>query len=454
MIPFSLSTIAPVLDAIHIGQNIIIHNITTDSRISSESSLFVALDGLNFNGHDFIDLALASGASALLVNRSFPLKVPQLVVPDTRRALGLLGAWVRQQVPARVLALTGSSGKTSVKNMTAAILRERGRVLSTINNFNNDIGVPLTLLRLTPEYDFAVIELGANHSGEIDWITYLVKPETALVNNLSASHLEGFSSLTGVAKAKGEIFRGLSSSGIAIINSDSHDLSNWQLILKEQIIWRFALKAKNGIDFFASNIQSDHLASKFTLHSPQGSCQVKMKQLPGSHSITNALAASALALSVGVDLDAVVSGLEKMTAIPGRLFPINLGPGRILLDDSYNANVGSMTSAVQVLANMPGYRVIVVGDMAELGEQEVDCHRQVGKIIALAKIDKVLSIGRLSYLMGEVNSLGEHFKNKIELISRLIQLIYEQPVVSILVKGSRNAAMNQIVSAVQEQLSC
>lgn len=453
MIPFSISTIAPVLNANHIGQDVVVQSIITDSRNVSINSLFIALQGKLFDAHDFAEQAIASGAIALLVNYQLQLDVPQLVVADTYRALGLLGAWVRQQVSTRVVALTGSSGKTSVKEMTAAILSQRGRVLATLDNFNNHIGVPLTLLRLTPKDDFAVIELGANHPGEIAWTTRLVKPETVLVNNISAAHLEGFGSLAGVAKAKGEIFYGLSAHSKVILNADSHDWPQWQDMLSLQSIWRFSLQITDCIDFFASDIQSNQYGVRFTLHSPQGICLVHLNLL-GQHNVANALAASALALSVGVDLAAVVEGLAQFKALPGRLFPIYLGLDQVLLDDSYNANIGSMAAAIQVLADMPGYRVFVVGDMGELGNESVKYHRQVGEIVTKSNIDKVLSIGRLSRLIGEISGCYEHFQEQSALLYRLIHLLSEQAHITILVKGSRSAAMEQIVHAIWEKVSC
>ncbi|MGP4123408.1 MAG: UDP-N-acetylmuramoyl-tripeptide--D-alanyl-D-alanine ligase [Sodalis sp. (in: enterobacteria)] len=455
MIPFTLSAIAPVLNAERVGNDCAILAVVTDSRVTSaaKSSLFVMLKGEQFDAHDFAEQAVSAGAVALLVKRRLPLDVPQLIVADTRRALGQLGAWVRQQLSVRVVALTGSSGKTSVKEMTAAILRQCGQVLATEGNFNNDIGVPLTLLRLTPEHDFAVIELGANHLGEIAWTTELVQPETALVNNLSAAHLAGFGSLSGVAQAKGEIFSGLQDKGRGILNFDSHDWLHWQQVLGQKAVWRFAVHSSEGVDFFARDIVSDQQGERFILNSPQGECAVRLP-LPGQHNIANALAASALALSVGAGLPALAAGLAQLKAMPGRLFPITLGARQLLLDDSYNANVGSISAAAQVLADMPGYRVMVVGDMAELGNEAAECHRQAGKVVALAGIDKVLSIGTLSHLIGETGGRGEHFQNKPALIARLVQLLSEQPVMTVLVKGSHSASMAQVVRALQEKAPC
>ncbi|GAB7261689.1 hypothetical protein DaDZ19_33570 [Dickeya ananatis] len=337
--------------------------------------------------------------------------------------------------------------------MAASILRHCGNVLYTAGNFNNDIGVPLTLFRLTPEHDYAVIELGANHIGEIAYTTAMVRPEAALVNNLAAAHLEGFGSLEGVAQAKGEIFGGLPSQGVAIVNADSHDEARWQNVLTGKTLWRFSPQGRAGVDFYASDIRVSERGTDVVLHTPMGDIAVTLP-LPGRHNIANALAATALALAVGASLEAVKSGLEQLQAVPGRLFPIALAPGKLLLDDSYNANVGSMTAAAQVLAEMPGYRVLVVGDMAELGQDALACHRQVGETAREANIDKVLSVGTLSALIGEASGAGEHFDNKAALIDRLRALVTQHNTITVLIKGSRSAAMEQVVHALQENATC
>jgi len=407
MIRVSLQTLADALNAELVGTDTQIDSVTTDTRQITSGCLFVALKGEKFDAHDFAADAVKAGAGALLVSKHLPVEVPQLVVADTRIALGQLGGWVRQQVPARVVGLTGSSGKTSVKEMTAAILRECGNVLYTAGNFNNDIGVPLTLLRLTAEHDFAVIEMGANHPGEIGYTTALARPETALINNLSAAHLEGFGSLAGVARAKGEIFEGLPENGIAVINAQSNDWTNWQHKLTGKTVWQFSSAKTEGIDFNATDVRLSPLNTAFTLHSPKGSIDVSLP-VPGRHNIANALAAAALALSVGASLENVRAGLKTLQSVKGRLFPIALSEGKTLLDDSYNANVGSMTAAAQVLSEMPGYRVMAVGDMAELGAESESCHRQVGEAIRAAGIDKVFSIGHDSRIISDASGCGEH----------------------------------------------
>lgn len=453
MIPVSLQHLAEQLNAELVGNDDMITEVTTDTRQVTAGCLFVALKGERFDAHDFAEAAVAAGAGALLVSQRLLVDVPQIVVKDTRLALGQFAAWVRQQVPARVVALTGSSGKTSVKEMTAAILRQCGNVLYTSGNFNNDIGVPLTLLRLTPEHDFAVIELGANHIGEIAYTTDLSRPEAALVNNLAAAHLEGFGSLAGVAQAKGEIFAGLPAKGIAILNADSHDWPHWQSTLAHKQVWRFSPQAGEDTDFYASDVRIHQQGMDFTLHSPFGNVAVSLP-LPGRHNIANALAAAALAMSVGADVDAVRQGLSQLQAVKGRLFPISLAEGKLLLDDTYNANVGSMIAAAQVLADMPGYCVMVVGDMAELGETAEDCHRQVGEAARLAGVDKVLSVGKLSQLISHASGNGEHFQDKSALTARLAALLSEHQVITVLIKGSRSAAMESVVQALQEKASC
>ncbi|HGY1780138.1 TPA: UDP-N-acetylmuramoyl-tripeptide--D-alanyl-D-alanine ligase [Citrobacter amalonaticus] len=452
MIRVTLSQLAGILGGELKGNDLSLDAVTTDTRKLTPDCLFVALKGERFDAHDFAEQAKEGGAGALLVSRPLAVDLPQVIVQDTRLAFGELAAWVRAQVPARVVALTGSSGKTSVKEMAAAMLSQCGNTLYTAGNLNNDIGVPMTLLRLTADVDYAVIELGANHQGEIAWTVGLTRPEAALVNNLAAAHLEGFGSLAGVAKAKGEIFTGLPENGIAIMNADNNDWLNWQSIVGDRKVWRFSPNAANS-DFTATNVHVTSHGTEFLLQTPGGSIDVLLP-LPGRHNIANALAAAALSMAVGATLEAIKTGLANLKAVPGRLFPVQLAENQLLLDDSYNANVGSMTAAVQVLSEMPGYRVLVVGDMAELGAESEACHVQVGEAAKAAGIDCVLSSGKLSKAISDASGVGEHFADKPALIARLQALIAEQQIITILVKGSRSAAMEEVVRALQEKGSC
>lgn len=433
------------------NSELVLENVSTDSRKIGEKCLFIALKGERFDAHDFAEQVVADGAKALLVDRKLTVNCPQVVVDDTRIAMGQLAAWVRQQVSARIVGLTGSSGKTSVKEMIASILAERGKTLYTAGNLNNDIGVPLTLFRLTPEHDFAVIEMGANHPNEIAYTTNIVKPETALVNNLFGAHLAGFGSPEGVAKAKGEIYQGIPEEGTAIVNLDSYS-EKWQF-QPRQTVWYYSLTQQPKADFYPTDIQINQLTTDFVLHTPVGRVDITLP-LPGVHNIANVLAASALAISVGASLEDIKNGLANTKAVPGRLFPVRLAEHKVVLDDTYNANDGSMIAAIHVLEKMPGYRVLVVGDMGELGDYAEECHQRVGLAAKQAGLDKVFSVGQLSELISEFSECGEHFTVKSDLLTRLIPLAQQNDVVSILVKGSRSSEMEDVVSALKECFEC
>ncbi|MGG4663825.1 UDP-N-acetylmuramoyl-tripeptide--D-alanyl-D-alanine ligase [Providencia vermicola] len=454
MIPLTLTQLAKITSGrIEFASNyeFVLESVSTDSRKIGENGLFIALKGERFDAHHFAEQVVADGAKALLVERQLAVNCPQVVVEDTRIAMGQLAAWVRQQVSARIVGLTGSSGKTSVKEMTASILAERGKTLYTAGNLNNDIGVPLTLFRLTPEYDFAVVEMGANHPNEIAYTTNIVKPETALVNNLFGAHLAGFGSPEGVAKAKGEIYQGIPEEGTAIVNLDSCS-EKWQF-QPRQTVWYYSLTQQPKADFYPADIRINQLTTDFMLHTPVGAVDITLP-LPGVHNIANVLAASALAISVGASLEDIKNGLANTKAVPGRLFPVRLAEHKVVLDDSYNANDGSMIAAIHVLEKMPGYRILVVGDMGELGDYAEECHQRVGIAAKQAGLDKVFSVGELSKLISEFSECGEHFTVKSDLLTRLIPLAQQNDVVSILVKGSRSSAMEDVVNALKECFEC
>ena len=435
--------------------SVVATRVHTDTRSVQPSDLFVALKGEQFDANTLLPQARAQGAVAAVAHGGLAdAGLPGIEVADTRRALGALAAGWRQQFTLPLVAVTGSNGKTTVTQMVAAILQAAapGHALATQGNLNNDIGVPMTLLRLTKEHQYAVIELGANHQGEIAWTVALTRPEAALVNNLAAAHLEGFGSLAGVAKAKGEIYTGLPANGIAIMNADNNDWLNWQSIIGSRKTWRFSPNAAIS-DFSATNIHVTSHGTEFTLLTPTGDIDVLLP-LPGRHNIANALAAAALSMAVGASHAAIKTGLANLKAVPGRLFPIQLAENKLLLDDSYNANVGSMTAAVQVLSEMPGYRVMVVGDMAELGTESEACHRQVGEAAKAAGLDRVLSTGVLSAEISRASGVGEHLSDKASLVARLRELTAEHKIITILVKGSRSAAMEEVVRALQENGTC
>lgn len=455
MIPLSLSQIAKIVEADNVEglPDLTIQAVSIDSRDQITAKLFIAIKGERFDAHEFVNQAIASGAIALITERKLDVPVPQLIVKNSKIALGQIAHFIRKQSTAKVVALTGSSGKTSVKEMTASILSQCGNTLATQGNLNNDIGVPLTLLRLTPEYEFAVVELGANHIGEIAYTTHLTRPQSALINNLAAAHLEGFGSLEGVAKAKGEIFQGLPQNGYAIINQDSHAFSMWQPMLEDKNVWRFGLTQTEdkSTDFYASNIELTHEGTVFQLHTPNGITKIQFPLL-GKHNVTNAVAAAALAMSVGANLTAIKNGLCDISPNKGRLYPIKLTTGCVILDDTYNANLISMMAAIDVLALMPKYRVMVMGDMAELGSNASDYHQQIGEHVAQTDIDELLTVGVLSEFASKVTDKGKHFQNKDQLVAYLADLVKQHQTMTVLMKGSRSSAMDEVIMQLKEHV--
>lgn len=445
MIPLSLQDIAKVLGGQLLGEERTIAAVSSDSRQIPADCLFVALKGERFDGHSFCAQAVADGAAALLVSEPLPVAVPQVVVPDTRYGLGQLGAMVRNRVAPKVIAITGSCGKTTVKEMCAAILSQRGSVLATQGNLNNEIGVPLTLLRLTPEHQFAVLELGANHPGEIAWTTSLARPDVALINNVAAAHLEGFGSLQGVALAKSEIFTGLVEQGVAVVNADSEFYSHWRADLEPNLI-SFGLENRRA-DVLARDIERDALGChRFTLVTPLGEMDVHLP-IPGRHNISNALAATAATLPLGMTLPMIKRGLEMMQPVKGRLCIQQL-PGVTLIDDTYNASVESVLAAIDTLAAMPGYRVLVFGDMGELGQEAEAQHRRVGQHARLAGLDAVYTVGSLAALSAE-EAQGRHFADKPALFAALGDLLQQQPAITLLAKGARSSRMEEVIAFVK-----
>lgn len=416
-----------------------------DSRQVAANELFIALPGTRVDGHDFLALARERGAVAALVEKKVSDPLPQLVVADARLALGRLAAWWRTHYTCPVIGLTGSNGKTTVKELLAAILDRCGATLATQGNLNNDIGLPLTLLRLRSSHRYAVIEMGANHPGEIAYLTGIAQPDVALINNAGPAHLEGFGTVEGVAHAKGEIFSGLASKGIAVINADDAHVSVWENILVGRRIARFGLSERADV---SAQWEGDASGSRLHLRTPAGSAHATL-HLPGQHNVLNALAATAAALAVNVKLPDVALGLESARGAPGRM---QIKTGRndaCIIDDTYNANPASVQAALDVLAACRGRRVLVLGDLAELGDDKVALHHSIGIAATAAGIDALFTVGTLSTHTGSAfRGEHRHFATQEELMANLIPMLALG--VTVLVKGSRSAHMERVVGALTE----
>ncbi|RHW76717.1 UDP-N-acetylmuramoyl-tripeptide--D-alanyl-D-alanine ligase [Colwellia sp. RSH04] len=475
MIPLTIENIAVAAEGTLYGSEKLaqfqITNIVTDSRVfeqenKADQTAFLALKGANFDGHRFVKAVVENDCIAVIVEQHLPEfdenQIAQIVVQDTRVALGKLGAYVKKVVAPKTVAITGSSGKTTVKEMVAAILSRLGNVLATLGNFNNEIGVPLTLLRLDKTHEFAVIELGANHIGEIAYTTNLVKPDVAVINNIAAAHLEGFGDLCGVARAKGEIFSSLTSQGVALYNKDTRYTDKWQWRLIDKNVRTFSCFSE--ADCFSSDVQLDQLGcASFQLHTRQGQCLVKLN-IPGKHNVCNAVAAASIALEFGASLDDICHGLAQMKPVKGRLNLYQLTDKVKLIDDSYNANLESAKAAAQLLSSYPGKQILILGDMGELGAQARSYHQQVGEFAAELDINTLLTLGVLSQSacdgfcanksINEANS-SQHFSHKDDLLNHIYEefnqlLSDSEEQIAILIKGSRSAHMEHVVKAIIE----
>jgi len=424
--------------------------VETDTRKLTPGCLFVALKGARFDGHAFAAQALEQGAAAVMVAAEAGLDLaPALVVDDTRLGLGRLAAWHRSRMPAKLAAITGSNGKTTVKEMLAAICQaEAGEdaVLATAGNLNNDIGMPLTLLGLTPAHRYAVIEMGMNHPGELSYLTHLARPDVALVNNALRAHLEGLGSVEAVARAKGEIYAGLEEGGVAIVNADDPHAGLWREMNEGRTLLAFGFDARADVRIDATP------GDTLRLHTPHGTIETRL-QVPGHHNRRNAAAAAAAALALGISPVAIARGLAAYAGTKGRLQTHPCLMGATLIDDTYNANPDSVLAAVGVLAARPGTRILVLGDMGELGPEAPALHREVGEQARAAGIDRLLCLGELSIHTVQGFGAGAmHFERIEELLAEVEQAL--GPDVTVLVKGSRFMQMERVVKSFQEAHVC
>ena len=455
-----LQEAALATDGTAVGGNVYFQSVSTDSRAIQSGQLFVALRGDRFDGHEFVTALAAQGAVAAMVDRAWaatnPVPLPLLVVEDTRLGLGQLAAGWRSRFELPLIGITGSNGKTTVKEMCAAILRAQARidgfdpdlaVLATKGNLNNDIGLPLMLLRMSGNHRAAVIEMGMNRPGEIGYLTQLARPTVALVNNAQRAHLQGMGSVNEVAREKGAIYDGLAADGVAVINADDAFAGYWKAINAGRRTLTFGLSAGAEV---TARCTIHGFASDVALTSPQGDTNFRL-QVPGQHNVRNALAAAAACLAAGISLAAVAEGLGGYTGTAGRLHLRKGAGGAVLIDDSYNANPDSMRAGIAVLAATPGRKILVIGDMGEIGEQSFQYHDEIGGYAKSEGVDFLFGLGEMSEVAARnFGEGGYHFTRLDDLVAAVKAELNENTVV--LVKGSRFMKMERVVDALAEKV--
>ena len=423
------------------GADVAVSAVGIDSRTIKPGELFIALKGARYDGHDFIAEVQHSGASALMVSRLVNTPLPQICVQDTVVALAQLATQWRRRLKTMVLALTGSNGKTTTKEIITQILKRCCRVIATPGNYNNHIGVPLSLLSVRAEHQVAVIEMGANHLGEIRHLCSMARPDVGLVLNAASAHIEGFGSLDGVAQGKGELFECLSDDAAAVMNRDDAYYDYWKQLVAGRRAVSFGLSP--SADFHLVSQQNDTV--HLSLNGTQRSCRL---QLLGRHNIANALAAAAASSLVGASADDIAAGISETEAVSGRLAAYQTASGARLLDDSYNANPSSLAVALSVLAQQPGEHWLALGSMAELGAESIALHIEAGMRAKQSGVRRLYTVGREAEQAARYFGDGSHSFNSVE---ALIEHIKKQlkPGVSLLVKGSRSARMDKLVSTLR-----
>ncbi|MCW5625787.1 MAG: UDP-N-acetylmuramoyl-tripeptide--D-alanyl-D-alanine ligase [Burkholderiales bacterium] len=445
---FRLSEATSALDARLHGIDVEVTGVSTDSRAVKAGELFVALVGERFDGHDHVDAALANGAVAAVVQDPARVKTPAaalLVVADTRLALGQLGAWWRNRFTLPIAAITGSSGKTTIKEMLAAILRTHAgadAVLATEGNLNNDIGLPLMLLRLNARHRHAVIEMGMNHLGEIAYLTRLTRPLVAAIGNAGIAHIGELGSRDAIAQAKGEIFEGLMTDGVKVINADDAYAGYWRTLATGHRTVDFGMDHPAAV---SATYEATGIGSTVELRLPDGSCTARLL-VPGAHNVRNALCAAAAAHVLGVPPESIAEGLGRYRGIKGRLQAMEGPHGAVLVDDTYNANPDSMKAAIDWLATRPGTRLFVMGDMGELGPDAAAMHAEIGAYARRHRIDRLLALGDMT--AQAVRTFGDgarHFTEAAALAAAAAAGC--GPDTTVLVKGSRFMRMERIVAA-------
>ena len=428
------------------GEDATFSGISTDTRTLQAGELFFALFGPSFDGCEFVGVARMRGAAGAVVPRRLDEEIAQIEVPDTRRALGRFAAAWRNEQDLTVIGITGSNGKTTVKELVRACVSQRATTLATEGNLNNDIGLPLMLARIKASHQFGVFEMGASHVGEIAYLTSLARPDIVVITNAAAAHLEGFGSLDGVAEGKGEILRNPARPRVAVLNADDHYLDYWRSAVTDIETISFGLSS--SADVYAEDIESGAERSLFLLRLPDTDITIDLP-LAGSHNVRNACAAAAVALALDIDPAMIKRGLESASPVGGRLQPLHGRNGATLFDDSYNANPRSVLAAAEFLANLAGESWLVLGDMMELGDDAAEMHRDVGEAAHRCGIDRLFALGDLS--RNTVKGFGQQgrwYGDIDALIDDLADSIAQG--VNVLVKGSRSMQMERVVAALKQ----
>jgi len=438
-----LSTIAVWTHGQLFGADAEITGVAIDTRKLKPGDLFVAIRGERVDGHDYLAEAAERGAVAALVTHKVDSVLPQVVVDDSALALGDLASAVRAQRNVRVVGITGSNGKTTVKTLIASILSRHGRTHVSSGNYNNELGLPLSLLAMPEDTEYAVFEMGAGKPGDIAYLAAIARPDIGLVTLIAPAHLARMGSVEGVAETKGALYQALPVDGSAIINADDSFASFFGGLAGSRKQLRFGLDhpANVGADIVEQRVDG----SRFVLSTPLGDAEVALP-LPGRHNIANALAAAAIAIALEVPLDIIVAGLEQASGVPGRLRREVMEGGWTLIDDSYNANPSSMAAAIDTLMLATGERWLVLGDMAELGPDALALHAGIGTHARERGVERLFAVGPLGAATVEAfGARGEHFNDKAALIAALQTQLHGG--VTCLVKGSRSAGMEQVVAA-------
>jgi UDP-N-acetylmuramoyl-tripeptide--D-alanyl-D-alanine ligase len=442
-----LSEVALHVGGILLGEDLPVCSVSIDTRTLVEGDLYIAIKGQNFDGHSFIEKARAAGAIATLVEKKMDINWPQIVVEDSHLALAeLAGEW-KNRANVKTIAITGSNGKTTVKEMIAAILAVKAKVLFTQGNLNNDIGVPLTLLKLQPQHQYAVIEMGANHAGEIEYCSRFAQPDIAVITNVGAAHIEGFGSLEGVARAKAEIIQNLKDSGVVVINKDDAFYPLWVEIAGNRKVVSFGfndeadVKAKDLV----SGVEEKRFVSQFTLVTEEGEIGIQLG-LAGQHNVINALAAAASCLQSGIGMQQIKQGLEGLKPVEGRLQLLEGEQGSLIIDDTYNANPNSVKVGLDVLMQCDGKPWVVLGALGEMGADSANIHKEIGELIKSMNVVCLLTIGSDAEFTSKAFGKGAtFFSSQQQLISALKQELKGDE--TLLIKGSRAQKMENIVAS-------